>query len=564
MKKPSEQSAATFEDLIGLGRQSARKSYYPELERKVAELEEERNRYKWLFENALHGIFQADLDGGILAANPAIAAILGYDGPAECLDRLSSLRDLFIDPDDFEHVRQRLRERRQLTAFETRLRRRDGGAVDVAMSMLLKCESDRELVEVFVADVTERKRAREHLQRLNAELEQRVAQRTEELLELNAQLRDARDAAEAANRSKDKYLAAASHDLLQPLNAARLLVSTLRERQLPGRDGYLADRIHLALEGAEELLTDLLDISKLDQNAVRPDLSVFGLQAVLAPLADELQPVAASEGLRLRLYCPAGLLIRSDSRLLTRLLRNLLSNALRYTRSGGVLLGVRRRGERLSLQVWDSGDGIAEDKLEEIFQEFRQLPDHHPGERRGVGLGLAIVDRIARVLEHPVTVASRPGRGSMFAVEVPLAGRGESVEAAAPAPVVAGDELCGCRVLVVDNDESVLISMQALLQQWGCEARVARDLGGALAVAAGDGDPPDLVLADYQLDWDRSGLEVVEALRQRYGEGLAAAMITADRSAETLRRFRDRGLPVLAKPVRPGKLRALLTHMISG
>ncbi|NVK43549.1 MAG: PAS domain S-box protein [Oceanospirillaceae bacterium] len=563
MKKPSDQSGATFEDLIGLGRQSARKSYYPELERKVAELEQERNRYKWLFENALHGIFQADLGDGILAANPAIAAILGYDSPAECVGQVRALQALFVDPEDFGLICEQLRGGRQLTGFETRLRRRDGGTVDVAMSLLLKREPEREVVEAFVADVTERRRARERLQQLNAELEQRVAQRTEELLELNRQLREAKDAAESANRSKDKYLAAASHDLLQPMNAARLLVSTLRERQLDGQDGYLVERVHLALEGAEELLTDLLDISKLDQNAVRPDLSVFPLQAVFEPLAAELQPVAASEGLRLQVFCPRGLEICSDSRLLTRILRNLLSNALRYTREGGVLLGVRRRGDCLSLQVWDSGDGIAADKLEEIFQEFRQLPDHHPGERRGVGLGLAIVDRIARVLEHPVAVASRQGRGSVFKVEVPLAGRNYRPEVAAAAPALRGDALDGVRVLVVDNDESVLISMQALLQQWGCEACVARDLAGAEAVVADLDAPPDLVLADYHLDWGCSGLDVIQALRQRCGSDLPAAMITADRSAETLRQFRELGLPVLAKPVRPGKLRALLMHLVS-
>ncbi|MFC6672330.1 sensor histidine kinase [Marinobacterium aestuariivivens] len=162
------------------------------------------------------------------------------------------------------------------------------------------------------------------------------------------------------------------------MNAARLLVSTLRERQLADRDGYLVERVHLALEGAEELLTDLLDISKLDQNAVRPDISDFPLLTLLEPLASELQSVAENEGLRLRLR-PSRLSIRSDSRLLTRILRNLLSNALRYTREGGVLLGVRRRGDRLSIQVWDSGDGIEPDKLEEIFREFHQLPDHHPG-----------------------------------------------------------------------------------------------------------------------------------------------------------------------------------------
>lgn len=565
MKKPSDQSAATFEDLIGLGRQSARKSYYPELERNMRELEQERNRYKWLFENALHGIFQADMSGGILAANPAIAAICGYDSPDQVVASVRSLEtQLFADSGEFARVREQLLEEGRLTGYETRLRRRDGGYVDVAMNVLLRREEGAEVIEAFVADYTERKRARERLQQLNAELEQRVAQRTEELLELNRQLLVAKESAEAANLSKDKYLAAASHDLLQPMNAARLLVSTLRERQLAGQDGYLIERVHLALEGAEELLTDLLDISKLDQNAVRPDIAEFPLSSVLEPLAGELQSVAANEGLRLRLRSSERW-IRSDGRLLTRILRNFLSNALRYTREGGVLIGVRWRGDRLSIQVWDSGDGIPEDKLRDIFQEFHQLPDHHPGERRGVGLGLAIVDRIARVLDHPIEVRSVPGRGSMFGIEVPLVGAMEMPQAPS-APALAsqpGDGLGGLRVLVVDNDRSVLLSMQALLEQWGCDVQVARDLDSALACCDAASLAPDLLLADYHLDWGHTGLEVIEALRGRFGGALPAAMITADRSVESLRQFRELGLHVLSKPLRPGKLRALLMHLVS-
>jgi PAS domain S-box-containing protein len=562
----TDPSAATFEDLIGLGSQSARKSYYPELERKVHELEQERNRYKWLFENALHGIFRADMAGGVQVANPAIAQLCGYASPAEVISRVRDLSSqLFVDPGEFAVIRQMLLASQRLIGYETRLRCRDGGTVDVAMNILLKQGEDGEIIEAFVADYTERKRARERLQQLNAELEQRVAERTEELLELNEQLRLARDAAQAANQSKDKYLAAASHDLLQPMNAARLLVSTLRERELAGQDGYLIERVHLALEGAEDLLTDLLDISRLDQNAVRPDLAEFSLQSILEPLAAELQPVAASEGLQLRLQ-PSSLNIRSDSRLLTRILRNFLSNALRYTSCGTVLLGVRNRGDRVSIQVWDSGDGIAASKLEDIFCEFHQLPDHHAGERRGVGLGLAIVDRIARVLDHRIEVSSTPGKGSMFAIEVPRVAGLVSVAVAAP-PGLPGDTLAGTRVLVVDNDDSVLLSMCALLEQWGCELSVARDCDTALALCqerAGGSQQaaPQLLLADYHLDWGRTGLEVVQVLRQLYGADFPAAMITADRCADTLRLFREQGLAVLPKPVRPGKLRALLMHLL--
>jgi len=255
-----------------------------------------------------------------------------------------------------------------------------------------------------VADISERKQAQQRLQSLNEQLEQRVSARTAELeqayqelqqqiiaRELTEQaLREARDAAEAANRSKDKYLAAASHDLLQPLNAARLLISTLRERALPAAEQHLVERSHLALEGAEDLLTDLLDIARLDQAVIQPDVEVYALSELLGPLASEFQPVAEAAGLALRTRIP-NYSLSTDLRLLTRILRNFLSNACRYTEHGGVLLGVRKRGEFLWVQVCDSGRGIAEDQLQNIFLEFIQLNVGRAAERKGVGQGLAIL-----------------------------------------------------------------------------------------------------------------------------------------------------------------------------
>ena len=249
MAKPSDEQQRALTGLLGLGNHSARKSHYPELAARLDELEAERNRYKWLFENAVNGIFQASLRDGMRAANPALAHMLGYRDPQEVLFSLTDLAaNLFIDgTPELEHIGEILTRERSLNAYETRLRRKDGSHIDVLMNLLLK-PGHEELVEGFVADITERKQIAEAL-------------------------RDARDAAEAANRSKDKYLAAASHDLLQPLNAARLLISTLRERKLPDVEQVLVERTHQALEGAEDLLTDLLDISRLDQAAVKPDIA---------------------------------------------------------------------------------------------------------------------------------------------------------------------------------------------------------------------------------------------------------------------------------------------------
>ncbi|MBT8768926.1 PAS domain-containing hybrid sensor histidine kinase/response regulator [Metapseudomonas boanensis] len=560
MPRPSDEQRQALAGLLGLGSHSARKSHYPELLARLEELETERNRYKWLFEHAVHGIFQASLQEGMRAANPALARMLGYDSPQDCLWPLTDLAsNLFVGgAAELARIRRELQRGNGLFGYETRLRRKDGSHVDVLMNLLLKPDEEG-LVEGFVADITERILAQQRLQTLNDELEQRVLDRTRELQALNEQLSEARDAAEAANLSKDKYLAAASHDLLQPLNAARLLVSTLRERQLPPSEQLLVERTHQALEGAEDLLTDLLDISKLDQSAIKPDLDVYHLDEVLGPLASEFQSVAEAAGLELRVRVPR-LSINTDFRLLTRILRNLLSNACRYTEHGRVLLGCRRVGDRLRLEVWDSGRGIPEDQLQAIFLEFNQLNVGRAAERKGVGLGLAIVDRIASMLDYPVQVRSQLGRGSVFSIVVPLADAApvacQNVE---PRPVT-GDPLPGQRLLVVDNESSILDSMSALLGQWGCDVVAAPDLDDALAMLGGQA--PDLIVADYHLDHDVTGCEVIQALREFFNRPVPAVIITADRSDQCRRELQQLGVPLLNKPVKPGKLRAVLSQIL--
>ncbi|MBF3252342.1 PAS domain-containing sensor histidine kinase, partial [Pseudomonas aeruginosa] len=422
MARPSEQQQEALAGLLGLGSHSARKSHYPELLARLEELEAERNRYKWLFEHAVHGIFQASLGQGLRAANPALAQMLGYDDPQQVLWSLEDMAgQLFVGGEaEMRRIRALLRERGGLFGYETRLWRRDGSHIEVLMNLLLR-HDEEELVEGFVADITERVQAQQRLQTMNEELERRVAERTHELEELNRQLRQARDAAEAANHSKDKYLAAASHDLLQPLNAARLFTSALQERGSAARDNEaLVNNISHSLEDVENLLGTLVDISKLDAGVITPDIAPFELGELLGNLAAEYRQVAASEGLRLD-FVACGALVRSDQQLLARILRNLLSNAIRYTPRGRVLLGCRRHRQRLSIEVWDTGVGIAADKLGEIFQEFKRGESQRCHQDRGLGLGLAIVDKIARMLGHRVRVGSLPGKGSCFAIEVPLA-----------------------------------------------------------------------------------------------------------------------------------------------
>ncbi|MDV5098803.1 NahK/ErcS family hybrid sensor histidine kinase/response regulator [Pseudomonas sp. LSJ-87] len=574
MARPSDEQQRALAGLLGLGDHSARKSHYPELAARLDELEAERNRYKWLFENAVHGIFQASLQDGMRAANPALARMLGYDNPQALLFPLTDLAaNLFVGgAEELHAITATLARERSLHGYETRLRRKDGSHLDVLMNLLLK-PGQEGLVEGFVADITERKLAQQRLQQLNDELEQRVAARTDELLEANRNLqqqiaerkqiaralRDARDAAETANRSKDKYLAAASHDLLQPLNAARLLISTLRERPLPDAEKVLVERTHQALEGAEDLLTDLLDISRLDQAAVKPDVALYRLDELFGPLVSEFRTVADAAGLKLRARI-GDYAISTDLRLMTRILRNFLSNACRYTDEGRILLGARRRGDHLRLEVWDTGRGIAADRLQAIFLEFNQLDVGRAADRKGVGLGLAIVERIAKILGYRIEVRSWPGRGSMFSIDVPI---GEAmplpIHQVAPQPG-AGNPLPGRRLLVLDNEVSILESMGALLGQWGCEVVTATDQAGALLAL--QGRAPELILADFHLDHGVVGCEVVRHLREHFGAAIPAVIITADRSDQCRRSLNKLGAPMLNKPVKPGKLRAVLSQLL--
>ncbi|POA83127.1 PAS domain-containing hybrid sensor histidine kinase/response regulator [Pseudomonas protegens] len=574
MARPSDEQQRALAGLLGLGNHSARKSHYPELAARLEDLETERNRYKWLFENAVHGIFQASLQAGMRAANPALARMLGYQDPQEVLFSLADLAgNLFVGgAGELAAIGEQLQNQRSLLGYETQLRRKDGSSIDVLMNLLLKPDQDG-LVEGFVADITERKLAQQRLEQLNDQLEQRVAARTDELLDANRNLqqqiarrerierdlREARDAAEAANRSKDKYLAAASHDLLQPLNAARLLISTLRERSLPAPEQLLVERTHQALEGAEDLLTDLLDISRLDQAAVKPDLATYRLDEMLAPLVSEFQSVAEAAGLGLRVRF-GDFALFTDLRLMTRILRNFLSNACRYTERGSILLAARRRGDQLRLEVWDTGRGIAADRLESIFLEFNQLDVGRAADRKGVGLGLAIVERIAKILGYRVQVASRPGHGSRFSIEVPLAARVPlPLSQQAPQPGT-GNPLPGRRLLVLDNELSILESMAALLGQWGCEVLTATDQAAALEVL--QGRAPELILADFHLDHGVTGCQVVRRLREHFQQPLPAVIIPADRSDQCRRALQQLGVPLLNKPVKPGKLRAVLSQLL--
>jgi CheY-like chemotaxis protein/anti-sigma regulatory factor (Ser/Thr protein kinase) len=378
--------------------------------------------------------------------------------------------------------------------------------------------------------------------------------------ERTAQLEASRAEAEAANLGKTRFIAAASHDLLQPLHAARLFTAALIDRE-PGND--LGGKIDASLGAVESLLDALLDISKLDAGAFKPEKRPFALQSLFESLGTAFAPVAARRDVELVIVRTRAF-VDTDPAFLRRILQNLLSNALRYGRIEGrphrVLLGCRREGGSLRIEVKDNGPGIAADKQQIIFDEFVRLQseDDHPREERGLGLGLAIVDRIARMLDLPVRLASARGRGSTFSVVVPqvpaVAGPPAVAPAALPKPAIEH----GSFVLCIDNEARVREAMATLLRGWGCRVAIAATEAEGLAAVASAGRLPDLVLADLHLDEGPDGLEVIERLRRSWSHPVPAALITADRDPTLRLRARARQVELLHKPLKPAALRALL------
>jgi len=429
---------------------------------------------------------------------------------------------------------------------------------------------------VMIRDITDRRRTALALQQAYDNLERRVKERTSALTGLNSQLRqeinersavearlnDAKLEAERANLSKTKFLAAVSHDLLQPLNAARLFTSALLEHSFGARAEGLVRSVSASLDDVESLLGTLVDISKLDAGVIKPDVTAFDLRDLLNNLAREFRQMALAEGLELY-FVPSSVIVQSDSQLLARILRNFLTNAIRYTGNGRILLGCRRLGNNVLVQVWDTGPGIPADKLTEIFQEFKRIrPAGSPADK-GLGLGLAIVDKIARILDHRITVSSTEGKGSVFSVEVPLGHlQPKQVQEDTPLVIRQDQDLSDARIWVIDNDRAICSGMAILLEGWGCEVVTAvslEELAERVDLAT---EKVDLILADYHLDNDENGVDAVAEINRRRAQPLPVLMITANYSHELKQHIRDQGYLLMNKPVKPLKLRSALTHLL--
>ncbi|MFT4196468.1 MAG: PAS-domain containing protein [Pseudoxanthomonas sp.] len=493
-------------------------------------------------DNISSGVSVVDPDMRLVAWNRRYQEMFGYpEGmlyvgrPVADLIRYNAQRGELGSGDVEEHIGKRIGYMRAGTTHVFERVRSDGQVIEMRGQPL----PGGGYVTSY-NDVTEFKRVESALREANETLEARVAERSRE--------------AEAAQQSKTRFLAAISHDVLQPLNAARLFASALREG---GGDAaeqrHLAERVDASLRAAEELLDGLLDVSRMDAQRLRIQLADFDAAELLHELAAQYAPVAAGRSLQLRVHARA-VPVRSDRRLLRRVLQNFIANALRYTRSGRIVLGVRGRGGRVELQVWDTGPGIPAQHMRQIFDEFQRYQQPFDWGEQGLGLGLSICQRVARVLDAPLDARSQVGKGSMFSISVARAAQATEHFARARRPT-AGDALAGLKVLCVDNDQEILDGMRALLGRWGVQAITATTVDQALERIA---EGPAVMLVDYHLHDRMEGLDALDALAAAAPAPVAGALLTADGRDELKQEARERGYRLLTKPVKPASLRAFL------
>ncbi|MEO5337190.1 MAG: PAS domain S-box protein [Magnetospirillum sp. WYHS-4] len=498
---------------------------------------ESERMFRNLFEYAGDAIFIADLESGrLLDINEHGARQLGY-GREELLGMTVAEITAAGSREKLKQVMRQVRAQ-GWTLFEQVHRRQDGTLFPVEINARLVEYGGRIVAQGIIRDLTERK----------------LAERS--LLEAKAE-------AERANAAKSKFLAAASHDLRQPVHAIGLFAGSLLKRPLDPETLDIVRQLVASLEAFETLLNSLLHISRLDAGVLVPRRGAFAIGPLLDEIGNEFTPQAADKGIGFRVV-PCSLAIDSDRGLLGRILRNLIANAIRHTARGGILIGCRRRAGGLVLQVWDTGEGIPDDQKGAIFREFYQIGNPERDRERGLGLGLAIVDRLTRLLDHPLALNSRLGKGSCFSVTVPLA---QGPAEAPPPPELAlpttDSRLDGARVLLIEDDRNVREATLILLDSWGCRTTAAASAEEALALAADWVDPPALVVADYRLPGGWTGVQAIQDLGRRMGMPLKGVVITGDTDPDRIREATQAGFNLAYKPLRPARLRALVTRLLA-
>ncbi|WP_424985417.1 ATP-binding protein [Microbulbifer sp. S227A] len=477
--------------------------------------------------------------------------------------RFSQILDFISDSfpgvaDELVSTDRWLRGLREDGCLRERLRHATGRVLDLHVHQL----PDRGFI-ADIKDVTLESRTTELL-------EKRVEERTSELTQANLllteqseqqakveeQLRLAKEEAEAAVSSKTRFLAAASHDLLQPINAAKLLISTLRDMAQETRLNAMVERLEGSFSSMETLLHALLDISRLESTGSELSPSEFCLGTLIQSVIEDQQPIAAKKGVRLDMV-PCTAWVRSDQRYLLRSIQNLVVNAIQYTDQGRVLVGCRRRGDRVVLEVWDTGIGIAHKDQKRVFEEFTRAENVPAGS--GMGLGLSIVDRTCRHLGHKVGVRSKPGVGSVFSIEMEVVLH----EPSPPLPALNGhyepDSAMDLIALVVENDPDVLFATTRKLESWGASVLGARSTQDAMQLVRDIGVAPDIILADYQLDGDDTGVATIRNIRAQTSADVPAIMITAERAVPLARMGAEDDFSVLTKPVDLSRLRRMIS-----
>ena len=520
-------------------------------------------------ENITQGVSVVDANQRIIGWNRRYEELMGYPPgavhvgqPVAELIRYNASLGRFGDRDPEKEVAKRLDHLRQGKSYVYQSAFDDGRVIEIRGQAM----ADGGYVTTFT-DISEFKRQETALVEAKELLEQRVADRTAELEDAMSALRIAKQEAEDANTSKTRFLAAAAHDLLQPLNATKLFAALLHEnrRQLPGEQRELVDHIQKGLGSTEELLSALLDISRLDTAAPEPKIEAIAVSDLFQALRTQFAQAFMEDELRLRVHATR-YWVASDRALLRRILQNFLSNARRYTPSGGVLLGCRRRGNQLALQVIDTGIGISPEDQSRVFDEFQRLGGSDKHAERGLGLGLAIVRRIADLLGHEVRMHSTAGKGSIFELIVPLAEAMPERETTATPRSATPSSMVGEHILCIDNEPDILDGMQGLLRKWGALPLVGRNRDEAIAgcqrIQSQHDRHPSLLVVDYHLDDGDTGLDVIDAVTAETGRSIPAIVLTADHTDEVAAVVRERGYALLNKPVRPAALRAQITSLL--
>ena len=422
---------------------------------------------------------------------------------------------------------------------------------------------------VLIRDVTARRKNALALQKAHDLLEVRVQNRTSQLQteieghrQAQVSLVEAIKIADEANMSKTKFLAAVSHDLLQPLNAAQLFNSSIAEQVVNTDLEPMVNSVDASLSDLENLICTLVDISKLDAGVVRADKSSFKLSDLLNNLANEYQQQALEYKVKLH-YVNTDIVVHSDSVLLARVLRNFLSNAFRYTENGKVLLGCRRHGNEVSIEVWDNGVGIAKEKINEIFKEFKRLKSSQVAFRNGLGLGLAIVDKISKVLDQPIKVNSVQGKGSMFSIQVPLGEIDQiATQNSLPSQILQNTILEKRVVWVIDNDANICDGMAHLLGGWDCIVITATSLDNLEQQVNIYQDHADILIVDYHLDNNETGFTAAKHINNARRISIPTLMITANYSKSLKKDVAEADILLLNKPVKPMKLKTSMLHLL--